>query len=139
MTDATVENAPHADRQRLNRSLWFGLLSGPIVYSLYFVIGYFFAEATCRADLLRYTVWGLEAISFWIIVLTVVAAAITGYSTVVAIRNWRRTRADDESPRPERSYVPFMAFVGAWLSGIFTLHILLSGVPVLFLVVCDWI
>ena len=125
-------------RQR-NRWLWFGLASGPIVYSLYFVIGYLLAEASCVADLLRYRVWGLEAISFWIIVLTVVAAAITGFSTVVALRHWWRTRMDDESPTAERSYPPFMAFVGAWLSGIFTLFILLSGVPPFFLVICDWI
>lgn len=139
MSDATIQNTPSADRQRLNRSLWFGLLNGPIVYSLYFVIGYFFAEATCKVDLLRYTVLGLDAISFWIVVLTVASAAITGYSTVVAVRTWQRTRSDDESPRAERSYVPFMAFVGAWLSGIFTLSILLSGVSAFFLVVCDWI
>ncbi len=145
MTETVLQPPPDnqiqhskAIRQR-NRWLWFGLASGPIVYSLYFITGYLLAEASCAADLLRYRVWGLEAISFWITVLTVVAAAITGFSTVVAFRHWRRTRMDDEAANPARSYPPFMAFVGAWLSGLFTLFILLSGVPAFFLVLCDWI
>jgi hypothetical protein len=32
-----------------------------------------------------------------------------------------------------------MAFVGLWLSGLFTVTILLTGLPALFLVLCDWI
>lgn len=145
MTERTLQRPPDTQLhhsvpiRRRNWWLWFGLGSGPIVYSLYFVIGYFFAEAACVADLLHYRLFGLEAISFWVIVLTLMAAAITGFSTVVAFRHWWRTRGDDEAYEAELSYPPFMAFVGAWLSGLFTLFILLSGVPAYFLVICDWI
>jgi hypothetical protein len=145
MSETTMQRPPdqqihHSEAiRRRNRWLWFGLASGPIVYSLYFLIGYFLAEAACVADLLRYRIFGLEAISFWITVLTASAAAITLFSTVVAFRQWWRTREDDEATAAERSYPPFMAFVGAWLSGIFTIFILLSGVPAFFLVICDWI
>lgn len=134
-----TELSAHKQQQFSDGALWFGLLSGPVVYSIYFAAGYFFAEATCTADLLRFRVLGLEAISFWIVVLTLAAAAITGYSTIMAFGNWRRTRGEDESPAPERSYPPFMAFVGAWLSGLFTLFIVMTGVPALFLPLCDWI
>lgn len=146
MTEVTAQLPPDhqihhpAPLRRRNRWLWFGVASGPIVYSLYFVIGYFFAEAACTADLLRYRILGLEAVSFWIIVLTLVAAAITAFSTVVAFRHWWRSRTDDmDAVPPEQSYPPFMALIGAWMSGIFTLHILLTGIPALFLVLCDWI
>jgi hypothetical protein len=90
MSETTMQRPPdqqihHSEAiRRRNRWLWFGLASGPIVYSLYFIIGYFLAEAACVADLLRYRIFGLEAISFWITVLTVSAAAITLFSTVIA-------------------------------------------------------
>ena len=135
MTEMTVQQ-----NQRIsNRSLLIGLFSGPVIYSLYFVTGYLFAEATCTADLLRFRILGLEAVSFWIVVLTLAAAAATGYCMMMALGHWRQTQRDEESRRPERSYPPFMAFIGAWLNGIFTLFILLTGVPSFFLVICDWI
>lgn len=134
-----TELSAHKEQQISDGALWFGLLSGPVVYSLYFLAGYLFAEATCVADLLRFRILGLEAISFWIVVLTLAAAAVTGYSAIMAYANWRHTRGDAEAARPERSYPPFMAFVGAWLSGLFTLFILMTGVPALFLTLCDWI
>jgi hypothetical protein len=145
MTETTMQRPPdneihHSPTiRRRNWWLWFGLASGPITYSVYFLIGYFFAEAACQADLLRYRIWGLEAVSFWIIVLTLLAASITGFSTVMAFRQWWPVRNDDEAREAERSYPPFMAFVGAWLSGLHTVLILLTGVPAFFLVVCDWI
>lgn len=144
-TEGTTERPPdnkiyHAPEvRRRNRRLWFGLANGPIIYSVYFIIGYFFAEATCTADLLRYRLFGLEAISFWIFVLTALCALVTGYSTMMAWRLWRQTRHNEEAADVENSYPPFLAFIGAWLSGFFTLMILLSGVPAYVLVICDWI
>ena len=130
MTEARV-----GGNQRL--SLWFGFMGGPVIYSLYFLAVYFLGEAACMADLLRYRVLGLEAIAFWVVLLTLVAAAVTGYGTWLAYHNWRQTRA---GAGPDRSsYQPFMAFTGLWLSGLFTVTILLTGLPALFLVLFDLI
>lgn len=126
-------------------SLWFGLLGGPIIYSVHFLTVYLLAEAACMADLLRYRLLGLEAISFWVVVLTLVAAALTGYGTWLAYHTWRATRdpvghvVEQGGGQEQRSYQPFMAFIGLWLSGLFTVIILLTGLPALFLVLCDWI
>lgn len=130
---------PH-HRRRL-WSLWFGLAGGPIIYSVYFLAVYFLGEAACMADLLRYRLLGLEAITFWVLLLTLVAAALTGYGTWLAYHHWRATRnpVGQEAGREQRSYQPFMAFIGLWLSGLFTVVILLTGLPALFLVLCDWI
>jgi hypothetical protein len=133
MTNEIAQSNP----SHSNRSLWFGLVGGPIVYSLHFLAVYLLAETACQADLLRYRILGLEAISFWVVVLTIVAAAITGYSTFLAYGNWRRGRGRDRNGAS--GYRPFMAFVGLWLSGLFTVTILLTGLPALFLVLCDWI
>jgi hypothetical protein len=84
MTQATAER-----KQPDQRSLWFGMLTGPIVYSLHFVTVYLLVEAACRAGLLQFTMLGISGISFAVALLTVV--------------------------------------------------ILLTGLPAIFLVVCDWI
>lgn len=118
-------------------SLWYGLLGGPVIYSLHFLAVYWIAEAACQANLLRYRVLGLEAISFWVLLLTVVAAALTAYGALLAYHNGRRTRDNEAQNLP--SYPPFMAFVGLWLSAGFTMVILLTGLPAFFLVLCDWI
>lgn len=131
------EAATYNNQRWSNRALWFGLLGGPVVYSLHFLAVYWLGEAACQANLLRYRVLGLEAISFWVLLLTIVAAAITAYGALLAYRNWRRTRDNDEQTQP--SYPPFMAFIGLWLSIGFTVVILLTGLPALFLVLCDWI
>lgn len=125
------------ENQRWLWSLWFGLMGGPVVYTLYFLAVYFLGEAACLADLLRYRVLGLEAIAFWVLLLTVVAAAIIGYGTWLAYGNWQQTTA--QTPDDGASYAAFMAFVGLWLSGLFTLLTVATGLPALFLVLCDWI
>ncbi len=127
------------DIKRRNRRLWFGLLNGPIVYAVYFLIGYFFAEAACKADLMRFTIFGLEAISFTVIAWTVVAALITASGLIISYRYWRSSPNDSDESSSDLSYPPFMAFVGAWVSGIFTLVILVTGIPAFFVVLCDWI
>lgn len=121
-----------------NRRLWFCLLNGPVVYAIYFAIGYFFVEATCKADLFAFTVLGLDMISWTVVVLTVLAAAVTGYGLALSLRIWRHTH-DFDDPADDAGYAPFMAFTGAWMSGLFTLVILVTGIPALVLVLCDWI
>lgn len=124
------------ENQRL-WSLWFGLMGGPVVYTLYFLAVYFLGEAACIADLLRYRVLGLEAISFWVLLLTVAAAVMIGYGAWLAYGNWQQTQA--RTPDVGASYAAFMAFVGLWLSGLFTVLTVATGLPALFLVLCDWI
>lgn len=124
------------ENQRL-WSLWFGLMGGPVVYTLYFLAVYFLGEAACLADLLRYRVLGLEAIAFWVLLLTVVTAAIIGYGAWLAYGNWQQAQA--HSADDGASYAAFMAFVGLWLSALFIGLTVATGLPALFLVLCDWI
>lgn len=149
MTNATTNRPPSGEdlspaTRRRNRRLWFTIAAGPVVYSVYFVIGYLFAETVCTTGALTGTVFGLEAVSFWIVVLTLLAAAVTAYSTVMAFGHWRRLRPGTNAAQPapaddEHGYAEFMAFIGMGLSGIFTFVIVLTGVPALFLTLCDWI
>jgi hypothetical protein len=79
----------------------------------------------------------LDGITLWVVVLTVAAALATAYSGLIAYRNWQRM-GGPEDQRLEDS-ARLMAFAGMWLNGLFTMLILLTGLPVLFLVLCDWI
>jgi hypothetical protein len=118
-------------------SLWFGVLTGPILYSLHFMAVYLLVETACKAGRLQFSVLGINGIAFWVVLLTLVAAGVTGYSTFVAYRDWRQTRLAGEGRH--ESYAALMALLGLLLSGFFTVVILLTGLPALFLVACDWI
>lgn len=120
-----------------SRALWFGLLTGPVVYSLHFLIVYLLVEAACRARLPTFTVLGLDSISIGVAIATLIAALITGFSTYSAYHSWRRARPSRQGQH--ENYSSLMGLVGLWLSGFFTIVILLTGLPALFLVVCDWI
>jgi hypothetical protein len=113
------------------------MLSGPIIYSLHFVAVYLLVEAACRVDGLRFEVLGLDGIAFWVVVLTLVAVLVTAYSGLVAYRNWQQLGGPED--RRFEDSATLMAFAGVWLNGMFAVLILLTGLPALFLVVCDWI
>jgi hypothetical protein len=130
MTDATTQQEPREGWP----SLWLGVLTGPIAYSLHFVAVYLLVEAACKAGLLQFTVLGINGISFWVALLTLVAAGLAGYSTFVAYREWRQTQPAREGRH--EGYASLLALVGLWLGGFFTVVILLTGLPALFLVVC---
>jgi hypothetical protein len=131
MAQETIES-----RTQSTRPLWVSLLSGPIVYSLHFLLVYFLVEAACRADWLRFELLGLNGISVWVLVLTVIAALVTLYSGWRAWRRWRESK--EHEPERLEGYAGLMSFSGVWLNGIFTGLILLTGLPALWLVVCDW-
>lgn len=133
MIKATVDN----NERGATWALWYGVLGGPIIYSLHFLAVYWVAEAACQANVLRYRVLGLEAISFWVVALTLVAAALTAYGALLAYRHWQQPQ--DKQDQTASSSPSFMAFIGLWLSAGFTVVILLTGLPALFLVLCDWI
>ncbi|RIK40437.1 MAG: hypothetical protein DCC55_15030 [Chloroflexi bacterium] len=118
--------------------LLVGVLTGPVVYSLHFLLVYLLVEAACKAGLLEFTLLGFDGISIAVAVLTLIAVGITGYSAYAAYRSWRRTRPAEDENRHEE-YAPLLALVSLWLNGFFTVVILLTGLPAIFLVLCDWV
>lgn len=121
------------------RSLWFGLLAGPIVWTIYFLLGYGLIESVCKLGLLESRILGLATVSTVIVGLTVLALLITLYAGFLAYRNWQRIKDDEldgsQSDRPEENS-RFMALAGLLLSGLFSLTILLTGVPAFILPPC---
>ena len=118
------------------RSLWFGLLAGPIVYSVHFLVVYLLVEAACKADLLHFSVLSFNGIAVSVLVLTILAALINLVAGVLTYRTWQRRK--DIEGGTQGSYAPFMALVGVWLNGLFAITILATGIPPLFLQPCGW-
>lgn len=124
-------------------SLWFGVLAGPIVWSLYFLAGYGLSEVACRLRLLESPMMGLTALSLLILLLTLVALIVTLSAGFVAYRNWRHVNraglsssSAAGSHRLDRDSGQFMALAGLMLSALFSFLILVTGLPVLVLHPC---
>jgi hypothetical protein len=134
----TIYSAPSTETRSL-WALWFGLLAGPLIWSVYFMAGYALVEFACKLGLLRFNLLGLSAVSAIIIGLTLVALLATLYAGFVAYQKWQRMRRDESDQvdrgRAEKSPM-FMALAGVLLSGLFALLILLTGIPALVLRPC---
>jgi hypothetical protein len=129
---STVQN-----EKKYHRALIYGLLNGPIVYSVYFLIVYFLVEGSCKSGLINAQFLGFGLVMSVIILLTVVAAVATAAAGWIAWRNLQHAqRAPD---RRDDAYSNFTLTAAIWLNGFFALMIVLTGLPVLLLEVCTWI
>ena len=134
--DVVPESTYQQQSKEKQRILWLGLLVGPVVYALYFIIGYLLVEFACQTGSLQRIVGGLSFYAVLVLALTLLAALITFLTGLSNIQRWRRhavTNGDAESA------VPFMIFGGVLLSVFFTSLILLTGIPVLVLQSCRWL
>jgi hypothetical protein len=125
----------------LNRSPWFHFLGGAILWSAHFLISYGWVEFACRTGLLVLdsTFLGLSALSWSVLSLTLIAALAALYVGWSAYREWDRLRNTREMNELDMRSVEshrFMAFSGIFLSALFSLVILLTGLPALMLGAC---
>jgi hypothetical protein len=126
---------PH-ELEDSNRSLWLGLLTGPLVYTVHFLTVYLLVEIGCRAGWLPFNLWGLSGLAVAVLGLTVLAAAVNIAAGVLEYREWQARKATQGGT--EGRYAPFMSLVGVWLNGLFMLTILVTGAPALVLLPCRW-
>jgi hypothetical protein len=135
-----MTTVPPADTTNI-RYLWLAALAGPVAWSIYFMLGYSLTEFSCTLGILTSTVLGLSLISIIIIVLTLLALAGTIYAGWWAYRLWRVSPEHElgESLEPaslaDRPRL-FMVFTAIGFSAIFSLLILLTGIPALVLRPC---
>ena len=120
-----------------SRSLWIGLLTGPVVYAVHFIVVYLLVDVACRVGWLQFSLWGLSGLSIAVLGITLIAALINAGAGVLAYREWQ-ARKDTEGGT-QGTYAPLMALVGLGLNGLFTATILVTGAPALVLMPCRWI
>jgi hypothetical protein len=126
----------------LNRSPWFHLLGGPILWSAHFLVSYAWVEFACRVRplVLDSTILGLTVLSWSILILTLVAMLATCYVGWLAYGSLRGLRESQEMNEQDSWGVEsrrFMARSGILLSALFALVILLTGLPALVLGPCE--
>jgi hypothetical protein len=106
--------------------LWFGLLAGPIAWSLHLLVSYALVSVVCAT--------GLMILLHLVALVTALVALAAG---VVAWRCWQATGAREPASRRGRvSRRAWMAFSGVVLSGLFLLSILVGGAASFFLSPC---
>lgn len=99
------------------------LLFGPIAGTAHFLLVYLLAEVACAATWLRSEALGMSALAVVTVAFTVVAAAGSSIAAATAYRS--RTGAHGD-----------LTFIGFLLGVVFTIEILLVGIPPAFLDPC---
>ena len=126
----------------LNRSPWFHFLGAPILWSVHFLVSYAWVEFACRVRLLVLdsTILGLTLLSWSVLIFTLIAVLATfyvGWSAFRSLRRWKVTQETNELDAWGVESRRFMAFSGILLSALFSVVILLSGLPALVLRTCE--
>jgi hypothetical protein len=125
------------------RALWFGLLGGPVAWTLQLLIDYPLVAHYCFPDAAPRTVPTIDSLRLLILVTSAIAIAVAVLALVTALRSWRasggalddaRTDSTDESPPVGR--VRFMALGGILASGLTIVGIVLHGGFILLMSPC---
>lgn len=113
------------------------LLAGPVLYSLYFILGYLLVEAGCATAFLDGALLGFEGVVAVTLGLTAITALVLLVETVVVLRRWLRYRhADDEEHEMRK---PFL-WMGSFLMDVlFLVMTLVTGASALVLQPCTWV
>ena len=116
---------------------WFGLAAGPLVWALYHMLVYAVVSLACKWNMFQWQVLGLSGARFILIALTLVSVGVVAYAGWLSWRGWQRLRGETtREGDPPGGRFSFMAFLGLLLSGLFTVTIVVTGVPALVLDLC---
>ena len=121
------------------RSLLFGLLAGPVTWSLYFMAGYGLTEFACKMGLLRPYKHPLNWVTITISVMTLISMGLVIYAAIYGYRRWDRlneTQLGASEHELILSTKEFLAVAGIFLNILFAVLILITGIPPLFLSTC---
>jgi hypothetical protein len=123
--------------------LWFGLLGGPVAWSLQLLVDYPLVAHYCFPDAARRTVPTIDSLQILVIIVSVLALAVAIAALLTSLRSWRtsggnfgreRVTLVEAAPPPGR--VRFMALGGILASGLTIIGIVLHGGFILMLAPC---
>jgi hypothetical protein len=132
--------AAQTDTHPSARFLWTIWLAGPLIWVVYFVVGYGLTEFVCTGGFLNFSLLGLNALSTIIIILTLIAFGATLYTGFLSYRLWQRPNkekvAEFSEPARSEDASQFMIFAAVMLNTFFAIIILLTGLPAFYLQPC---
>ncbi len=92
-----MQSSTNADQQR--RPLWLIFVSGPVIYSVYFLAVYVLGEFGCLAGIQQISLLGLNPVWLGIVVLTVAAVLVMLSIGIVSFRRWRELQSENRRPQ----------------------------------------
>lgn len=134
------ESFNYPDRQS-SRSLWSGFLVGPVVWAVHFLAVYIIAEGACMGGNIIFPIIDSSIIYIYVGIITLAALAIVLWKGIVSYRLWRSHPSERQGGQAVLNWyaeekTPFMAMTGFLLSLFFSIVILLTVIPFLFLTPC---
>lgn len=125
----------HSPRVGLG-ALWFGVLAGPVIWSLLSLVNYVLAAQSCAPAGLHLARPLFPGVRIFAGALTLVGIAIVVVALVTAVRSHAASN-DAVVPRDAVwSRVHFMALAGIITSAVFLVGIVLHGIAVIALPAC---
>lgn len=109
-------------------SLWFAFFGGGLAWLTHLLAAYAIAEFGCVANLDRFELLGVSAVSWGIVATTLVTLAVAVWATWVGYRCARQARSGADI----RGAGVMMTRAGWMLSALFTAAIFFETIPVLF-------
>lgn len=118
---------PQERKQNSNTVLlWFGVMAGPIAWSLHLLVSYALVQPACE-----------HGLAFLLYLVSLATLAIATLGATIAWKHWRTTNeTGGVSLRGIGGRPGFMAFFGLLASLFFLAGIILESVPLLFLGPC---
>jgi hypothetical protein len=124
---------------RSSKTLWFGMFASPVIWSVYLLVGYSLAEASCRTSLLRFQILGTDALLVVLIALSALAVTGVVWNAWWSYRSWRHyamLNPEEDFSLQAFDRDEFLALSGLLLSGIFLFLVLINIYPFLTLKLC---
>jgi hypothetical protein len=122
-----VSEEDRVDHEPWNWQLWFGLLGGPVAWSVHFLLVYGLSEGLCASGGTAATLFGFPLLNGSVLLATIIAALVALGCLVLA----RRTSSEQRSTGPEYERTDYMSKIGILSSGLFLFVILFEGLIVL--------
>jgi hypothetical protein len=129
-----LPSAPSVARRAAPWLLWFAVLGGATAWTVHLLVAWGLEEIACGSASRSTDVLGVP-LAAAITAATLLPLAVAVASLVVAWRLWRRTAGDPDGQVPMRR-ASFMALVGLWADGLFTLGIVYGAVALLVIRPC---
>ena len=123
--------------------LWFGLLGGPIAWTLQLLVDYPLVAHYCFPDAARRIVPTIDSLHLLVIIVSALALAVGIAALLTALRSWRvaggefgGARVDLVEAAPPPGRVRFMALGGILASGLTIIGIVIHAGFILTLAPC---
>jgi hypothetical protein len=118
-------------------TLGYGILAGPIMWAVHFVLVYMVAEFGCRANFVNLTYFSPDGIRTFIFGVTVVFVLGVASGGIIAYRSWNTLQNNGEGDSPRNERTQFLVKMGLFLSALFILSIIFTAMPAFFTNACD--